>query len=228
MFNAERPDPSELPSTGRLLRSTGIAAVVASALLVTTVLPAEYGVDPTGVGSLFGLTEMGRIKMQLAEEAKADAAAAIAASQVGAQPSPIVTPSDVQPPPAAPEEALSNPAVQPAPAASPQQGRTWSDTTTVNLAPDDGYEVKLAMEKGATARFEWFTNGPKVNYDTHGDGSGINYHGYGKGTNVDRQEGELTAAFTGSHGWFWRNRSGQPVTITLRTSGDYTDMKQYD
>lgn len=225
MFNAERPDPSELPSTGRLLKSTGIAAVIASALLVTTVLPAEYGVDPTGVGSLLGLTEMGRIKMQLADEAKADAAADVAASSAAVPPSPIVKPSDMPP---APAEVSQNPVAQPAPGASPPQDQTWSDTTTVNLAPDDGYEVKLVMEKGATARFEWSTNGPKVNYDTHGDGPGINYHGYGKGTNVDRQEGELTAAFTGSHGWFWRNRSGQPVTITLRTSGDYTDMKQYD
>ena len=222
MFNAERPDPSELPSTGRLLKSTGIAAVIASALLVTTVLPAEYGVDPTGVGSLLGLTEMGRIKMQLAEEAKADAVADAAASQDGAQSSTNVVP------PAAPAEALPAAAVQPTPAPSAPQAQTWSDTTTVNLAPDDGYEVKLVMEKGVTARFEWFTNGPTVNYDTHGDGPGINYHGYGKGTNEDRQEGELTAAFTGSHGWFWRNRSGQPVTITLRTSGDYTDLKQYD
>ena len=222
MFNAERPDPSELPSTGRLLKSTAIAAVIASALLVTTVLPAEYGVDPTGVGSLLGLTEMGRIKMQLAEEAKADAASDAAASQGGVQPSTNVVP------PAAPAEALPAAAAQPTPAPSAPQAQTWSDTTTVNLAPDDGYEVKLVMEKGVTARFEWFTNGPTVNYDTHGDGPGINYHGYGKGTNEDRQEGELTAAFTGSHGWFWRNRSGQPVTITLRTSGDYTDLKQYD
>jgi hypothetical protein len=228
MFNAERPDPAELPSTGRLLKSTGIAAAIASALLVTTVLPAEYGVDPTGVGSLLGLTEMGRIKMQLAEEAKADAAAEVAASQGTPQSSPIAPPSDVQPSGAVPAEVSPNSAVPPTPAASAQQGQTWSDTTTVNLAPDDGYEVKLVMEKGATARFEWFTNGPKVNYDTHGDGPGINYHGYGKGTNVERQEGELTAAFTGSHGWFWRNRSGQPLTITLRTSGAYTDMKEYD
>ena len=222
MFNAERPDPSELPSTGRLLKSTGIAAVIASALLVTTVLPAEYGVDPTGVGSLLGLTEMGRIKMQLAEEAKADAAAETAGSPD------VAAPADEPSTPSAPAEMSPSPAVPPTPAASAQQAQTWSDTTTVNLAPDDGYEIKLVMEKGATARFEWFTNGPKVNYDTHGDGDGIKYHGYGKGTNVDRQEGELTAAFTGSHGWFWRNRSGQPVTITLRTSGDYTDMKQYD
>ena len=222
MFNAERPDPSELPSTGRLLKSTGIAAIIASALLVTTVLPAEYGVDPTGMGSLLGLTEMGRIKMQLAAEAKADAAAESAASST------VVASADVPSLPLATTMASPGPASQQTPAPSAPQAQAWADTTTVNLAPDDGYEVKLVMEQGATARFEWFTNGPKVNYDTHGDGAGIKYHGYGKGTNVDRQEGALTAAFTGSHGWFWRNRSGQPVTITLRTSGDYSEMKQYD
>ena len=42
------------------------------------VLPAEYGIDPTGVGKLLRLTEMGQIKQQLAEEAAADAAGVVA------------------------------------------------------------------------------------------------------------------------------------------------------
>lgn len=224
MFDANKPDASELPSTGQLLKSTGIAAVVASALLVLVVLPAEYGVDPTGAGKLLGLTEMGRIKMQLAEEAKADAAAEAAA--LNGEGAPPVAQVAEQPQSTAPS---SEPAAQAAatPAAD-QPSEVWSDTTTVNLQPDESYEVKLVMQKDAKARFEWVTDGPKVNYDTHGDGPGIDYHGYGKGTNVDRQAGELTAAFTGSHGWFWRNRSGKPVTITLRTAGDYSDMKQFD
>ena len=79
MYNANRPARSDLPSTGQLLKSTGIAAAVASVLLVTIVMPSEYGVDPTRVGSIFGLTEMGRIKVQLAAEAEADAAADAAA-----------------------------------------------------------------------------------------------------------------------------------------------------
>jgi hypothetical protein len=214
MFNAQRPDSSELPSTGKLLRSTGIAAVVASALLATVVLPAEYGVDPTGVGSILGLTEMGRIKMQLAAEAEADAAADAA---VPGAPAPASSP------PVEAEPATPAASAEPVEAAS-----AWTGTFTINLAPDAGYEVKLVMEEGATARFEWFTDGPGVNFDTHGDGAGISYHGYDKGRNVERQDGELTAAFKGSHGWFWRNRSGAPVVITLRTAGDYSDVKQYD
>jgi len=61
--------PTELPSTQKLIRSTIIALVIASVLMVAVVLPAEYGVDPTGIGYVFGLTEMGRIKRFLAEGA---------------------------------------------------------------------------------------------------------------------------------------------------------------
>lgn len=215
MFNAQKPDPSELPSSGRLLKSTAIAAVIATVITVTVVMPAEYGIDPTGVGSITGLTEMGRIKMQLAEEAEADAAAGAAAGQTA----PVAPPVETAP--------AQTPATT-APPADVPQATAARDEKVVTLAPDDGFEIKLVMEKGAKATFEWFTDGPGVNYDTHADGEGIKYHGYGKGTNTPRQQGELVAAFTGSHGWFWRNRSGKPVTITLRTSGEYTDIKQYD
>jgi hypothetical protein len=39
-----------LPSLRQLNRATLIALGAAAVILVTTVLPAEYGVDPTGVG----------------------------------------------------------------------------------------------------------------------------------------------------------------------------------
>lgn len=63
------------PSSGQLWRSTLIAALVAGTLLVTVVLPAEYGIDPTRVGRLLGLTQMGEIKVRLAREAADEAAA---------------------------------------------------------------------------------------------------------------------------------------------------------
>ena len=58
-----------------MLRSVLIALAVALLLLFTVVLPAEYGIDPTGVGRVLGLTRMGEIKVRLAREAAADAAA---------------------------------------------------------------------------------------------------------------------------------------------------------
>ncbi|MEK5764296.1 transmembrane anchor protein, partial [Acinetobacter junii] len=59
MFNAEIPKDVELPSSKKLIKSTVIAAVSAIVVLVTWVMPAEYAIDPTGVGKVLGLTKMG-------------------------------------------------------------------------------------------------------------------------------------------------------------------------
>ena len=48
--------------------------VAAATLGVAVVLPAERGIDPTGIGAMLGLKEMGEIKMELAREAEADEA----------------------------------------------------------------------------------------------------------------------------------------------------------
>jgi len=42
---------------------------------------------------------------------------------------------------------------------------------------------------------------------------------------VASDEGVLTAGFDGSHGWFFRNRTSQQVTVTLRTTGAYTNLR---
>jgi len=47
-----------LPSMRTLLLSTAGAAGVAGILLLTAILPAEYGIDPTGVGKILGLTQL--------------------------------------------------------------------------------------------------------------------------------------------------------------------------
>ena len=67
--------PPIAPSRRTLFRSTMIAVATALLILVTVVLPAEYGIDPTRIGRLLGLTRMGEIKAALAREAAADAAA---------------------------------------------------------------------------------------------------------------------------------------------------------
>ncbi len=47
--------PAARPSSAQLVKATVGAAVAAAVLLVTVVLPAEYGIDPTGIGPLLGL-----------------------------------------------------------------------------------------------------------------------------------------------------------------------------
>ncbi|MBN9348039.1 MAG: hypothetical protein J0I48_17875 [Devosia sp.] len=76
MYNTDYPDRADLPSTFKLIRSTVVAGFAAIAILVTIVLPSEYGIDPFRVGGMLGLTQMGEIKVQLAQEAAAQAQAA--------------------------------------------------------------------------------------------------------------------------------------------------------
>lgn len=54
MSEVEHP----VPSTSSLLISLAFALVVAAMLFVVAVLPAEYGIDPTGLGTRLGLTNM--------------------------------------------------------------------------------------------------------------------------------------------------------------------------
>ena len=100
----------------------------------------------------------------------------------------------------------------------------WRDEVSYTLAPGEGVEVKLVMHAGALARFQWTANGAVLNHDTHGHGSGQRVT-YERGRGVAEQEAELVAAFSGQHGWFWRNRTAAPVTLTLRTRGDYAELR---
>ncbi|OWY36468.1 transmembrane anchor protein [Herbaspirillum huttiense] len=220
MYNSDLPKRAELPSSQQLLRSTTIAVAVAAALLVAVVLPAEYGIDPTGVGARLGLTEMGKIKTSLAAEAAADKLAD-AQKQTAPVPAPVVpVPAVVQAP--APVE---TPVASTAKSAAGMR----SDEMTVTLKPGQGSEVKMAMNKGAKVTYSWKVNGGLVNHDTHGDpvaGAPGGYHGYGKGRQVGSDAGELVAAFDGNHGWFWRNRGTSDVTVTIKTNGEYQSLKK--
>lgn len=226
MYNADLPTRAELPAMAQLLRSTLVAVVTAGALLVAFVLPAEYGIDPTGVGRALQLTEMGAIKQKLAKEASADTQAV--AKEVAKAPAPAIEPM----PAPAQEAAAEPPAVVAAPVpiaeapTPPTSGR--KDEMTVTLKPDQGAEIKMQMKKGAQANYSWMIDGGVVNFDEHGDGAGDNAISYEKGRAVANKEGVLEAAFDGIHGWYWRNRGKADVTVTLRTDGDYAAIQRME
>ena len=210
MYNTDLPNRAELPSSRQLLRSTAIALVAAGALLTAIVLPAEYGIDPTGIGGALGLTPMGQIKTARSAEAAADAKTAAAPA--------IATPAAPAPAPA------------PAPAAvqAAQAPSGKRDEMSITLRPGQGAEIKLDMRKGEQVEFSWQSSGGAVNFDSHGDPVNAPknfYHGYGKGRE-DSVKGSLQAAFDGQHGWFWRNRGKAEVSITLKTQGQYSAIKR--
>ena len=229
-----------------LVKATFGAAIAAGAILTLVWLPAEYGIDPTGAGHVLGLTEMGLIKEQLHAEADADAANNLSAAanqadqadanlnkkldDIQAQLSMITakletsSPTDTVQATAipAPETQTDTPADTQTDSVPPPPD-AWRDEFEYTLAPGEGIEIKLVMNQGAVAEYDWSANGAVLNYDTHGDGSGENIS-YEKGRSVPEQAGRLTAAFTGNHGWFWRNRTDEDVVLGLRTRGDYQGL----
>jgi len=209
MYNSNMPSSAELPTSGQLIRSTLIALVSAILLLFTVVLPSEYAVDPTGIGRVLGLTEMGEIKTRLEQEAAEDAAAK-------------AQPMTQQIPVAASALQATTTVSANAPSTSTN---AWRDEITFTLAPGQGTEIKLSMAEGDKAIYAWSVEGGVVNYDTHGD-TLLKSISYAKGRGIASDEGELVAAFTGSHGWFWRNRGDADVTVSLKTGGAYTDIKR--
>ncbi|PCI39835.1 MAG: transmembrane anchor protein [Rhodospirillaceae bacterium] len=214
MKNINIPDDQDVPSTQQLIKSTFMAVAAAGFILVTIVMPAEYGIDPTGFGETIGLKKMGEIKVSLAEEAatdrlqsavaKPEASPAIAKPQVVSVAAKIVVPKPVP---------VSSPAI-------------LNHQMQITLAPNEGAEIKVGLSKGKKVQYKWWTDQGKANFDVHGDSQKlkINYHNYSKGSEQTK-EGEIEAAFDGSHGWFWRNRTSQIITVTLQTTGEYTDIK---
>ncbi|MEL6962056.1 MAG: transmembrane anchor protein [Pseudomonadota bacterium] len=201
MFNADKPSLEELPSSAQLLRSTIIAAFSAVVILVTVILPAEYGIDPTGAGRVFGLAEMGEIKQELADEAEKDRAIH------GDQSSSLI-------------DGVLRLFVGTAHAQD-----AWQDTVTFTLPPGEYTEVKLDMQEGDTAEYTWAADGGRINFDlhAHGDGQSVDYE---KGRGKTSGEGSFEAPFAGEHGWFWRNRDKADVTITLQLRGTYRALNQ--
>lgn len=205
MYNSDTPLQAELPSSQKLIKSTILAAISAVVLLFTVVLPAEYGIDPTGVGKLLRLTEMGQVKQQLADEAAADAAGLVATGT-----------SDI--------DNMTEQTINTTPTDTTVADGQWRDEIPFTLTPGEGIEIKMKMSEGDKANYSWAVTGGEVNFDTHGDalGKAISYE---KGRGVASDEGVLEAAFTGNHGWFWRNRGDSDVQVVLRTRGDYSTIK---
>jgi hypothetical protein len=242
MFNAEMPSRAELPSTAKLVKSTVIAAAAAAVILVTVVLPAEYAIDPTGIGRALQLTQMGEIKKQLAIEAEQDRVRDNQQAPAPATPEQksalltliaglVVSPAHAHPgghdddatnqaPTAAPSAPQAAPLI-----AQPAATDAKSDNVVFTLKPGEGVEYKMTMKKGAQVQFSWRADG-EVNYDMHGTQQGGKESSYKKGRAVTFDGGTLTAAYDGGHGWFWRNRTSKDVTVTLKVNGAYTSIKR--
>lgn len=204
MYNAPQPKLEDLPSNRQLRRMSIVAAAGAAAIGVMVYLPAEYGIDPTGVGSVLGLTEMGEIKQQLAREAAEDGklhGAEGSSSLIDGVFGFFVTAAHAQ--------------------------EAWTDEVIFTLEPGAYTEIKATMEKDATLTYVWVAEGGRINFDLHAHAGGENVT-YEKGRGKTSGDGSFTTPFAGDHGWFWRNRDKSAVTVTLQMRGEYSGIVRSD
>jgi len=155
-----------------LMKATIIALIVAALALVSIILPAEYNIDPTGIGEKLGLT------------------------------------------------ALANPVIKSAANIVPKQS---SDSVDVIVPAGRGVEFKFSMQKFQKMTYEWKTDGEPLYFDLHGEPEGDTtgyFESYAIAT-LNEMKGSFTAPFSGAHGWYWKNKSSNPVSVKLNVNGEY-------
>lgn len=189
------------PDMMTLLKVCLGAVIVAAVLLVFVVLPAEYGIDPTGAGGAMGLT-------QLSSGDDTDAPASIVAADVSFE--------DMEP------------GVELASYAR-LHGEGWrTDTIEITLQEGEEVEHKATLAAGETMLFTWSIPEGDIYYDFHGQPTEADefqdsfWSRYIEGESGS-QSGSFTAPYTGVHGWYWLNYNEGPVTVVLTIEGYYTD-----
>lgn len=200
------PDNASL-TTAQLVKYSGFSLVFAALVLVTVILPAEYNIDPTGVGEKLGVMVF---DPQLQSQVKASATLS----------EPATLPQLTAP---FASELASN-------SFTPAVSQTIShpeQTIEVIVPSGKGVEYKFVMNQYQKLKYEWQSGDTPLYFDLHGEPAGDTtgyFESYAIAT-VTTMKGSFTAPFTGSHGWFWRNKSSESVRVVLTFSGEYVEHK---
>ena len=209
----ETPDSTQPPKSSRsaLLKSALIALIAAVVVAVLFVLPAEYGVDPTGVGRILGLVDLSETAEPFEETPPRIVKGPFRE---------IPTDFDYYEP-----EVLTDPF-------SRIHGAGFrSDTLTIELDVVEQVEYKVKMQQGDAIVYSWQVDNGLVYTDFHADpGENDEYPEhywirYSDGE-IGGAAGSLVAPFGGNHGWYWLNIEEQPVTITLEVRGFYDSIDE--
>lgn len=86
-------------------------------------------------------------------------------------------------------------------------------------------EYKVRMKTGETLVYSWEVEGAAEDefyFDLHGEtpAPDVKVVEFKQAT-ANRSHGSLTAPIDGVHGWYWQNKSANPVKVRLKLSGFY-------
>jgi hypothetical protein len=181
-------------------------------VLVGAVLPAEYGIDPTGLGRALGLNEL-----------RAPATRVLEIKDVVGGNERV---REVEIPEAGEPVPLPNPAVH-----QSEDRPIQTRTVEITLAPGEETEVKAVLRQAKAIFYTWKSVGGVVYCDLHGHdpaaGSDFFVRYREDQDGASEVTGSLVAPFDGEHGWYWVNINDAPVTITLTVTGFFDDIIDY-
>jgi hypothetical protein len=198
---------------GQLLKSLIIALIIGTIVLLTAVLPAEYGIDPLGTGKLFGFSKLyqGNEQIENNEIYSSLNFKKIKMEKLGS-PQSVPKPSEADNPP--PEVQYS----------------VREDTIEVIVPAKKGIEYKFKSLKYGRTKYEWSTDKGIVYIDFHGEvkqensSKNVFYESYTLAYS-NNMAGTLTAPFEGKHGWYFRNETNQDIVVAIRLNGQYELFK---
>jgi hypothetical protein len=199
-------------STKKIVLATIAAALIGSFIVVTAVLPAEYGIDPTGVGKMIGFNKL----YQPVENVNPTGLPGIVAL-------PSVEILKLEGGGSEPEVVKPEEANFPAPE---KQYEDREDSVQINLAAGKGIEYKVKMLKHGRIKYGWQTDNGIVYSDFHGDvkqdnpPEDIYYESYAIAYS-NNVIGNVLAPYEGRHGWYFKNITGNAITISLKMKGQY-------
>ncbi len=211
MSNQSLPDQSPATTPRRLWSSMALAAGAAALILVLFVLPAEYGIDVTGVGNVLGLNQLA------AAPTKTIAVTDIIGGNEQLREVAIPDAGDPTP--------LPNPAVFQNETKAPE-----TRTLQVVIPPEAETEVKVKMQAGKVVVFSWQTDMGLLYVDHHGHDPSFGpdfFVRYVEEQEIAGGSGSLTAPFAGEHGWYWLNFNEHPVTVTVTITGYFDEVIDY-
>ena len=151
---SESENQHSQPSQGNLLKGALLALVAATVVTVLFVLPAEYGVDPTGVGAKLGLLDIASTAEALEGNSSGGGNRTVEETWPGI-----------------PEEFdFYEPEILGDPYSRTQDTKFRSDTITIELDVGEQTEYKAIMKQGNAIVYHWqLSNGTTVYTDFHAD-----------------------------------------------------------
>ncbi len=212
MPDSPTPARFEPPSGKSILVGAVVALAVAIVVLITFILPAEYGIDPTGIGRLTGIQGMSTEPTRTIEFASTEGG--------------IETLRQAEIPDFGDPVPLPNPDVFQA-----ADGPPMSRTLSIDLEVNGRTEIKTVLREKQAIVFDWQVDRGIVYTDFHGhtpefgEDFWVRYKEDQRG--AASGSGSLVAPFSGEHGWYWVNLNDHPVTITLNVTGYFDDMIDY-